>query len=51
MRPIIGLVSYRALTLSAFASELYPKCLLCVETGSAQRSQALETSMKSSTDH
>ncbi len=29
----IGLIIHPAMTLSAFASELYLKCLLCVETG------------------
>lgn len=38
----IGLVSQSALALSAFTSELYLKCLLCVETGNAPATHNLK---------
>ncbi|MEW6438128.1 MAG: hypothetical protein AB1508_13280 [Pseudomonadota bacterium] len=38
----IGVVAHPAMVLSAFASELYLKCLLCVETGETPRDHNLK---------
>jgi hypothetical protein len=38
----IGTISHPAMVLSAFASELYLKCLLCIETGEPAQGHDLE---------
>jgi HEPN domain-containing protein len=42
----VGLVAHPSMVLSAFASEIYLKCLLCVETGSVPNGHNLEELFK-----
>jgi hypothetical protein len=39
---LFGIVAYPALVLTVFASELYLKCLLCMETGIVPSTHDLE---------